>query len=456
VTQSFFDPIPSNYIAGYAAYTYSQEIRLAMERIIQDLDRLSDFSETSDVRLLAPLPIEEVLSRVSRVGVEHSIASILSPESTVAIGFVATDRRGNDFDILDIHACFASTPETFTHAFDDILLLEAMGSIIDQQLEDAREKRQALDRRIEATKHTVAKQLGKFERRSAGGAKPRRSLTSKSRELRQLATDLEYTNCVITALAQARHRIGVEIRKQQERVQSVLDMLKGHIQRESSAINDALVVLRPLNEVFVSLLDATFLEHQVQRSILGASVENVTLHGLASIVGARTIAIEEIVEAIFSANSNMRTCWPGGWQREEDSAAIILPPLSINDSTALRSELARRDSKARKSIFIGDSARAGCNVIRFGFVHPGKLEEIFSPMSQAAYVAASQSPSGMLASEKSFNEAFERFQSSSVVHGGAVGSVSPNGEPAPDTLMQDVDGAWSFIMLPPDWPTSPI
>lgn len=307
---------------------------------------------------------------------------------------------------------------------------------------------------VDKAKEKTKKLLTRISKHPQPAKKLQSKVSEASQSLRGLVTNAYHSTCEIESLSHIKRTLAHEIATQRGRITSVIELLKANTLLESSAIKTPLVEFAPLDETFAGLVDATFLPVEEQRFVLGSSVTNVTLDGLARIVGSPTIAIEDIVESVFSPDSNIRTCHPGGWERQEDHAAFVLPPLSIKDANALQKELERRDSKARNAVFIGNTARAGCNVVRFGFIHPEKLEEIFSPMASTAYQRSLNTTTGMLSSEKAFETALSTPKASPLVQPPNNPSKSNSSEPNDDlTSLEHLNPtSWTVTVASPDLP----
>jgi hypothetical protein len=199
------------------------------------------------------------------------------------------------------------------------------------------------------------------------------------RGVRQKAQAVAKLQAELDGLQGGLNLVNTELGAEQVRILRAVEMLRVVA---GPASPTCLVRAGSLDSVLPSLLDFASVDlEDLPESIfrlLASCVTEVTMAGLASIVGALEIRPHQIAIRLAQAQAPTRApAWGGKRHLGGKQRVLVLPPMSPDDSDSLRQLVAGLDGGI--VLAFGQSAQAGANVVLLEVQCPRHAGDIFTP-----------------------------------------------------------------------------
>jgi hypothetical protein len=199
------------------------------------------------------------------------------------------------------------------------------------------------------------------------------------RAVRQKAQALAKFQAELGGLQDALDLVSSELFAEEKRIKRAVEMLRA-VAGPLSPVS--LVRAGSLDSILSTLLDTASKDfEEIPESVfrlLASCVKQVTMAGLATVVGALEARPYQVAMALSQPKTATRApAWGGKRHLGAKQRILVLPPMSPEDMDALRQLVAELDGNL--VLAFGDSAQASVNAVLLEVYCPRHAEDIFTP-----------------------------------------------------------------------------
>ncbi len=293
---------------------------------------------------------------------------------------------------------FSGNSDTLTEAGERLVALLSTADWLTREIEEVRQQREDADvalkeaqRRTRELHETV--QAPRFYHRAFSAEYWLSKLEASARQQRNAADAARILKIQHDVLCRTLDVVQMAVEAMIARLANLQALLNRHANDANQRTGEPSVLPVAIDERFAELLAAA--DEGADQKLLTAlrrSVGQVTLQGLKQIVGAKSTALDDILDAIYRG-LNVELGPPlGGIPTDEvNREYLILPPMSALDSGLLRARHGQRQDDAVNMVF-ADCATASVNVISLEYHAAQSLLELFPHSYRKGLVDTLKSP----------------------------------------------------------------
>jgi hypothetical protein len=199
------------------------------------------------------------------------------------------------------------------------------------------------------------------------------------RTARQRLQEVARLQTEFNALQEASSQVSAELTAEQKRLRQTVELLRAVAGVAPAA---SLVRVGQLDQILVPLMElAAKDQEEVSEAVfrlLASCVKQITMSGLAAVVGARETRAFQVAMALSQAKAATKgPAWGGKRHLGAMQRILVLPPMSPEDAEALRHLVGEFNGEL--ILAFADAAQASVNAVLLEVYCPRHSEEIFTP-----------------------------------------------------------------------------
>ena len=299
--------------------------------------------------------LEHIADRVQASDLQELVETIAQPGSKVTVGVIAVLQSGESLMLGEAATVWASPPTSVGETRKRLVIQRSVLSVLDAEigsiearLADLTHQRFVLEQHLRRATAALQPQGILIRLRSALSSPARRleRFRLAAGYLRQTVDAMQQASGELHGVRHARRQVFQQTRQFELRLAEISSRLEGMVPLSERGRTEPLVTPRHIDDVFAALWqirnDAD--EGQLCRTLV-ASVNRVTLAGLAKITAAQPPRLEVIASQITSGSAVDIAGPPwGGKRRVMDGLKFyVIPPVAPEMGEKLRQLIHDRD-----------------------------------------------------------------------------------------------------------------
>lgn len=337
--------------------------------------------------------VETVVTQLQLVHFPDFLAAIEQPGKLHQFELAFRLFDGSRFDAHRVEEYCCTTPETLSEAAWRLHLLLAAASVTEQIVDDC----ELALKEITREQRPARKKLYRFYRKSRKGwfEFTRQNATVKLMDhghpTRGLADEYRQWEAKLAEASEVKVKLTREAKKLRDQFESIERALVKYLPQGSEGASLEYVRVKDPDQAFVTLLQLPTLPAEEHTTALCSQVASITLTGLAAMLDARFVDVNEIAQQIVFGPVAYRNPPFGGVRRQSQVKTFYaLPPMDEPFFGQVSAAISRLSDSA--IVVANESAACGAGVLRVRHRVVRKLDEVFVGVVKTGTVEAHSRP----------------------------------------------------------------
>lgn len=374
----YFNPLNPGTIANEVADSLSAEIEQIISRAKPNRAADVQITLSDQRRPIHREHLEAIAESVCDRDLSEVLSAITEPGDEIQSFAYATTNGTHPVKLADAPTLYALAPSSPEAAQQQLIQQATFLDTLDYETQVLQEKYDAIQtRRLKAQKALTRSYERLRSSLLSGSSALQKRLSlflSAAQTLRSISDTLLHNDAKLNALAIAHNAISFEfdhLKSHLSELITTLDSLRPNTVREQTERH---VITKELSEVWTKLFTINLLTDRDKHILVHSAVREVTLHGMAKVVGAAPPRLESIAHCIAEGDFPVRGPHWAGKAGTSGDVLFALPPLFSKFRQDLADLIAAKVPGA--SIVFTDTVECGVNVLRYEIDRPDSIAQL--------------------------------------------------------------------------------